>query len=354
MVRRNPTASPLQKHANYLSIVLAYPENYTRGDIPYLFRSYQSSLSPLDPAMTDELRKFDGDLERGQLNPNLSSVARSTSAAPHYLSPMKVYAGNSSAPFIRFKDGGFGSNNPSQEVYYDIVNQHGGLSKNIGVFISIGTGVPNFKLFSQKEGHMRDTVANIKAASRIAALTMNVHRYMQKHASHDNKVILPYFRFDGGSDLGSIGLDDWEKHPRKTKRSRTPGAKTLEDIRAAMAKYIQQERVNNQLSECARLLVQRRRLRTRNAEAWQRYATGLYYVCDDDSCTQTGWRRLWIGSQPRRMTRFNHILDFETHLVRVHNFQAGSQELEKKLRDCQEYSWIYPVETTPRVAQNGA
>lgn len=335
------------------SIVLAYPENFARGDIPYLFRSYHSPLSPFDPAVTDLLRAFENNLDTQDITLPLASVARSTSAAPRYFKPMKVWTGWTS-PKLRFKDGGFGSNNPSLEVYHDVIQQHGGDSKRIGPFVSIGTGIPKFTLFSKSEWHLRDLAVDVVAAMKIASLTTNTHKYMQKHSIRDGTRIFPYFRFDGGHNLGKIKLDEWEPHGwitslRRQSKNRT-GSMKLQKIRAVMREYLAEREVDEQLTNCARVLVQRRRLRQRNAAAWQRYAMGSCFICDNESCTDPTWYELSplgpLGEipTPKRVTRFNLITEFENHLCKVHSMAAGGQEIDGKIRSCRCCSWIYPSE----------
>ena len=52
---------------------------------------------------------------------------------------MSMHSGNS-LEVITFKDGDFGSNDPSEEAHHDVANKHGGISKKIGPLFSIGTG----------------------------------------------------------------------------------------------------------------------------------------------------------------------------------------------------------------------
>lgn len=68
---------------------------------------------------------------------------------------------------VRFKDGGFGCNNPSEEAYHDIVHEHGGFSGAVGPFISIGTGETRLNLFARASGNLRNSLANFKAAKSI-------------------------------------------------------------------------------------------------------------------------------------------------------------------------------------------
>ena len=332
------------------SIVLAYPENDTHGDIPYLFRSYQSGLSPFDPAMTAHLRQLESGISAQDVTLPLAAVARCTSAAPRYFKPMEVYTGGLKK--LRFKDGGFGSNNPSLEAYHDILDQHGGLDKHMGPFVSIGTGISKFTLFSKREGHLRDIRGTIWAAFKFPSLTASTHRYMQKQSNRNAKQNFPYFRFDGGDDLGKVNLDEWEK-PGWTSylkpKSEFSRAKTLEKIRKAVNEYLECPEINEQLRNCAELLVRRRRLRQRDVAAWQRYAVGTFWVCDHASCTDAGWKERspanHLGSVPRpkKVTRFNLVDKFEDHMCKTHGMISGDQEIKNKVDECRWCSWMYPL-----------
>ena len=229
---------------------------------------------------------------------------------------------------MRFKDGGFGCNNPSEEAYHDVVEAHGGISRNIGPFISIGTGIGKFKLFSNRKGNFRDVCANAMAALKRPALTTLADKSMSYLADFDRTQRFPYYRFDGGEILGEIAMDEWktQKLKHRSREKKQPGAKTLEDIQRAVGSYLRRKSVQSNLEECAKLLVQRRRLRTEDSSRWERYATTSYYVCKDGSCEKT---------------RFNTSLDFRNHLERTHGIEAHGK-VDGKLEECREYWWLYP------------
>ena len=245
---------------------------------------------------------------------------------------------------LRFKDGGFGSNNPSIEVYYDIINQHDSLERHMGPFISIGTGTSMFSLFSESQRHLPDVWKGVRAAFKTPTLTAGTHRHMVKQSVRNKKKVFPYFRFDGGLDLGSVGLDEFKTQ----KQTSNPGeatenakAKTLNRISNDMVKYLSRPVINKRLRVCARLLVQRRRLRARDDAAWERYAVCLYWVCDNDNCLESTLSST-TAPQPKQRTRFRLTTEFEDHLCKVHGMLRGSQEIEDKKRECRSCSWVYP------------
>ncbi len=295
--------------------------------MPYLFRTYPRPTEAQD----DVYKRFESDPRHHPSAIPLHKVARATAAAPAYFRPVRILPAHRGIPLpaIRFKDGGFGCNNPSEIAYHDVVEAHGGLSKNIGPFISIGTGVGNFRLFSNKKGNFRDVCANAMAALKSPALTTLAHNSMSYLAKFDRTERFPYHRFDGGKVLGEIAMDDWKTHKSKHHRShaqKRPGDKTMEDIQRAVEVYLAKEEVQRDLEDCAKLLVRRRRLRTEDSSRWERYATTSYYLCKDGTCEKA---------------RFNTSLDFRSHLQSCHGFEPGNT-LDEKLEDCREYWWLYP------------
>lgn len=309
------------------SIVVAYPDS-TRGDVPYLFRTYDPPQSTRD----DVYKKFRSDPEHHPSAIPLHKVARATAAAPAYFRPVRILPAHRGYPLpaMRFKDGGFGCNNPSEEAYHDVVEAHGGLSKNIGPFISIGTGVGKFRLFSSQKGHFWDVYANFIAALKRPALTTLADKSMSYLSNFDRAERFPYYRFGGGETLGGIAMDEWKAHRSKCRsREQTQrGGKTLEDIQRAVEAYLERKEVQIKLEDCAKLLVHRRRLRTEDPSRWERYATTSYYLCKDGICEKT-------------KTRFNTSLDFRNYLESCHGFEDRGM-LAEKMEESRQYWWLYP------------
>lgn len=257
-------------------------------------------------------------------------VARATSAAPGYFRPISIPKGNGhgTQEHTKFKDGGFGTNNPSRETYYDIVNKHGGHSKSIGIFVSIGTGETPLKKFAQGSGHLRNFLVNLNAAIKLPSRTHGAHEDMEHLAFHDGKDIFAYYRFNGGEELGKIALDEWKSHhfTQLTSQNDERGCKTVKKIDDSIATYLKQTDVQRELIACAKLLVRRRRLRTRDAFQWDRYASASYYVCDFKGCEK---KRIKTG----------HL--YKEHTQNEHRIPVVDQEGEKKMRHSRR-CWIYP------------
>ena len=257
-------------------------------------------------------------------------VARATSAAPGYFPPMSIRGGNG-PELITFKDGGFGSNNPSDEVYYDIINKHGGTSRSTGPFISIGTGSKPLKMFPERKRGLknsRDTIANGKTATQLPSRIAKVDELMFKTSNFDGREHFPYYRFGGGERLGKVDLAEWESHRWTflTRRDNTPGCKTLEEIEEATAIYLRQPDVQRDLNEVAKILVERRRLRTRNKSDWDRYASFSYYQCDFGRC----------GDE-----RINTAQEFKEHIRKEHRTIRADQASEAELIKKRRVHWVY-------------
>lgn len=229
--------------------------------------------------------------------------------------------------FVTFKDGGFGSNNPSEEAYVDVTEKHGGTSQNMGPFISIGTGIPPIEIFSKKKGNLNNAVTTLKAALKLPSRTVGVHQRMERLSMHDNKERFPYFRFDGGERLGAIALDEWKGHrfTQLTGKDKHPGCITLEKMYVATAAYLTEPKVQQDLAECARVLVRRRQLRMRDSSEWDRYASFSYYDCNVEGCTRQ---------------RSNKAQDFREHLRKFHQ-KIADHEMEQRVLECRHVYWKY-------------
>lgn len=309
------------------TVVLAYAE-HQKSDAPHLFRTYWTPQST-DAQNQTRLRETTARNYGPPPNLRIWQIGRATSAAPKYFPPIKIKRsmGDDGPRDVRFKDGGFGCNNPSEEAYHDIVRKHGGYSNAVSLFISIGTGVSPVELFAKGPGNLANALANWKAAKKHPSRTFNAHEAMARDARRDNKHIFDYCRFDGGNRLGQVKLDEWKSHhlTRITGKSAEPGFKTLEEMYTATAVYLLNIEVRRALEECAKLLVKRRRYRTRDTSAWDRYACVSFYECSYQRCQKT----------PHRTAQL-----FKDHVTREHYSALAEQPLEaamKRSRRC----WTY-------------
>jgi hypothetical protein len=234
---------------------------------------------------------------------------------------------------VRFKDGGFGSNNPSLEIYNDVVRKHGGYSKNVGLFISVGTGYSELKMF-ETEGltragtRVREFYANLRAARKMASRTQGAHDGMLGHAVRDNRIAFPYSRFEGGKELGKIDMDEWKSNriSNLVKGKQTvSGGMTLQNIETAVKIYLSDPKVQNELDDRARLLVHRRRLRMRDKSKWDRYASASWYECPFN-CRDTSEHKTYTT--------------FEEH-VRKEHYQEYKSEAFDAIAQRSRKCWLY-------------
>ncbi|KAL8907085.1 MAG: hypothetical protein Q9207_001626 [Kuettlingeria erythrocarpa] len=310
------------------TVVMAYAE-HNKTEAPYLFRTYYTPPPNADQKKTKQRQRT----ARNHGPPaklRIWQIGRATSAAPKYFPPIRIkrsMPGEDGQRDVRFKDGGFGCNNPSEEAYNDIVHKHGDVSRAVGLFISIGTGLAPLDLFAKTPGNFSNAVANIKAASKHPSRTLRVHDTMTHLSHRDGKDIFDYYRFSGGERLGEVGLAEWKSHrfTRITSRSTEPGCKTLQKMDDAIDNYLEDLDVQRDLDECARLLVKRRRYRARDVSAWDRYASASFYECSYQKCQKT----------PHLTKEL-----YKDHIKKMHNFDVTDPVLEvamKTSRRC----WIY-------------
>jgi hypothetical protein len=259
---------------------------------------------------------------------DIPTVGRATTAAPGYFKHLTTKIGGET---LRFKDGGFGCNNPSWETYKDVKGILANGSKDMGPFISIGTGVSDVHLFPKKQGHLRHKWAEFRAATGgLPTRTKGAHDSMKETAYTDNHKKFHYSRFDGGSDLGAIEMDEWIPSDRKgvaffTGKHKNSGRDTIKKIEDAIALYLAKEEVQNGLEECAQILVRRRRLQTRNESRWDHFALASSYICPYNKC-------------PER--RLSTLEEFIVHVRRNHPRDVSRKQLDGEAqlaRRC----WLY-------------
>ncbi|KAF7185180.1 Calcium-independent phospholipase A2-gamma [Pseudocercospora fuligena] len=219
----------------------------------YLFRSYEHPKP--------STRLTDGQ-EEDHLNPGpippttIIEAARATSAAPTYFSEKEVGG-------LLYMDGAVNANSPVQLAYNEVTQMHH--SQQPRLIISIGTGEaaewqPHsawriLKAVKRKADHISDFARNITD-------TEGPHKDLKKTIRHLPKAEQPhYFRFNVPSSSGicGIALDEWQ--PKRAGHGRSSGNDTKSRMEAAVKDYCDSKTVNDQLEECAKILVEVRRKR---------------------------------------------------------------------------------------------
>lgn len=210
------------KLTGLFSIVVAFRENEV-SQTPHLFRSYDNYRNGPQCAIWE--------------------VARATLATPLYFKPIKI---NDS----RYLDGAIGANNPSVLVSHEIMQMHSEFKNPIGLLLSIGTGT-------------RSRPSSLKSIA--STQTEDTHKRILKLKAGIN---FCYTRLDPDG-LGDIKDDAW-----KPKHS---GKSTLQSIADYTKRYLDREKVKEELRECAWKLVESRRRRAETSD-WESFVFGLRHV----------------------------------------------------------------------------
>ncbi|TAQ86448.1 hypothetical protein B7494_g5222 [Chlorociboria aeruginascens] len=244
---------------------------------PYIFRSY------------DHYRRTPFVRNPGKASDYpLWEVARATTAAPLYFSPMQSYLEQeiqppkqgffqrvtsslkATAPSPRtsipvtFIDGGFGpANNPSKEAWQEVNSSN----ERVGSFVSIGTGRQKINRFHS--GLRRF----IKAGMAAVGDPEPPHQEMRNKSE---ELKFGYFRFNEVDGLSDLEFDEWK--PRKS------GKHTKTKIKNAYQTWALNPEIQESFHRCALELVRRRRLRTADESRWERYAVKAYFDCNEHGC----------------------------------------------------------------------
>jgi hypothetical protein len=296
------------------TIVCTFGENLTTGiRQPLLFRNYShrlsirrrsrtsshslstpdSELSQLSGTTSDLWSKFskssnsswDGGVNiPPKLSPPIQradsmaiwKVARATSAAPTYFDSIKIDG-------VMHLDGGFGGHNNPTKLAYDEIRSTSSLPPFI---VSIGTGMDNKVNYHSRKSLFRKIKTYLNPSDELSRDSELVHWEMKKLSSAAK---FSYFRFNVDSGIGDIKLDEW-----KSSTSRRLG--TLDHIRQATEKYLQQDVVQEELAKLAQALVQQRQQRLDSGEDhWARYMNELPRKRNEIQARQT---RELCGHEP--------------------------------------------------------
>ena len=189
-------------------VVIAYQKQKS-GDPekPYLFRTYDN----LHRSDDERLRKWDRNPAQAHDVP-IWKVARATAAAPTYFKPMEIDG-------LEYLDGGFGANNPCDEIYAEVKKMNNNAKRCVHVILSLGTG-KNMKLRRFKGNGFWRYLNYMKFARKWAADSERTH---EKMANAENELGVNdrfhYFRLNVEEGLGSMKLDEWRA--RRPVRTRT-------------------------------------------------------------------------------------------------------------------------------------
>lgn len=216
--------------------------------VPYIFRSYDRWAVGKSPVINER-------------NPGVAhsiaiwEAARATTAAPFYFDTIKI--GNR-----KFGDGGFGTNNPAEEMRTEVACMYGNNPECFDLLLSIGTGEIPIDRIAHKGGSFQKAFMYLTAAKQLASDTSKTHEHLESMKTYG----LPYHRFNVETGMEKIKLDEWKGPP------------TLEKIAAATERHCQQDDVQTHMREVAQILVNHRKTR-QDHPLWPLVSRGEQYRC---------------------------------------------------------------------------
>jgi hypothetical protein len=229
--------------------------------VPFLFRSYDGAVAVDNSSQLSSAKVSDLPI---------SDIVRATVRAQD--SVKFTHLGDS-----KYRDAGIGLNNPSIQIYKEIVSIHQTPQDSttfdpVSLFLSIGCGFLSSdtpKLSSAIADRDKVDHFSSKVERALYAISESVHQSMED--LHKSSNPFSYYRFDVPDALNSITLDKWNDNPGPTS--------TFSRIRKATIFYLDSPSCRERLAECAKTLVDRRRKRSKDAQ-WESFAFGIKYWCE--------------------------------------------------------------------------
>jgi hypothetical protein len=316
-------------------IVYAWGHNKGTGhDVPVPFRSYAHHQQRVKAGKETNGNKTSNPIEKaGPADSCLIwQAARATSAAPSYFNSIQIGQ-------MEYLDGGFGLNNPSQKVFYEVSQVHRNIHEANALTVSIGTGISRFS--RSKPGFLRRPIGWLNGAKKVSTDCEQHHQSMlqetvngRRHGYHRLNVpeqatedeapkisvigqLFKTLKTIVGQDiqpldrgLGKIKLDEWKEKGIWRKES------TKEEIYRVTQAYLQDSNVDKELDGIALSLVLQRRARSETPR-WKAYALGIRYECP-------------MVSERYPEETFAEEGDLRDHLIRCHRVGAGLSESSKE------------------------
>jgi Patatin-like phospholipase len=296
-------------------MVVTFKKDHQAGvDQHYLYRTFDHPVHP------EKISNSSHPI----MNPGPASqepiwhAARATSAAPSYFNAFRV----GDATFL---DGSMGANNPSMMALKEVQQLH---PHPPSTLISIGTGEKterHTKASKQQLGEIKKHSRRLFYKKYLEwgidgkSLLTNTQGIAGDAGVLSGVMKTDYVRFDvpntirsdQGDCLGSIPLDQWL--PPES------GQTTLDEIQSIVQNYLEDDEVQSDLDEYARILVALRRRRAKT-DHWERFATDVEYHCTlSDPCKQT--------------VRPKNRPTFRRHVEENHKDILRERELEKVLSE---------------------
>jgi hypothetical protein len=247
----------------------------------YLFRSYDHWGTPSkDGKGRNVFERNPGPAD----NIPIWQVARATTAAPTYFDPIPIQNNT-------FGDGGLGSNNPVQEIFWEVATMHGNTGSVVDLIVSIGTGQADGVTF-HSEG-LGKLFSYINATKALAIDSEQKHVGMEaiiENSEGFESVHYQRFNLPKEQGLKNMKLDEWKEtgKRRATKRGfERREESTLQKIKRLTHQYCQTDDVMKYIVEVAQRLVSHRRARCFSQRKWELWATGIRYRCVIKRCDKT-------------------------------------------------------------------
>lgn len=231
----------------------------------YLFRTYNHGY----PAGTQKFTKHK------HLNPGKAhrdaiwEVARATSAAPPYFSPITIRRRD-------FKDGALVANNPAKLALAEVEQVH---DTRPFLLLTVGTGrVKSKEVFSRgrrSKGPISRWTREVDLIKKVLTESQETAQKVESRCRKKDVREIKHFRLNVEEDLGKIKLDEWQPP--------TSGKTTKTNIKNYTKAYLARKEVYSQLLSCAQELVRLRRERA-GTERWETFARRYNYVCRHTDC----------------------------------------------------------------------
>ena len=241
-------------------------------------------------------------------------MARATTSAPTYFDPIKIHN-------RKYGDGGFGTNNPVCELYWEAIQMHANDASSISLLLSIGTGRSEVSRFD--DGAFQKFYAYFKAAKKLASDSEGMHENFKRFKPEG----LQYYRLNVPNEhgLGDMKLDEWKKQGglKFTKTGigrRKESDSTLSKIKYITDSYCRLLTVRTELEGVAETLVNHRRARCRDSRLWELFSTGVQYRCMVRKCRKA------MELRPCRDS-------LQHHLVMAHDYRDDNEDERKELEN---------------------
>ncbi|KAL8745666.1 MAG: hypothetical protein Q9190_002206 [Brigantiaea leucoxantha] len=239
------------------TIVCSMRSNESKSyQTPFLFRSYDRNViaRPSQSKLVSTLERNPG--ENNSFN--ITQVAIVASGAPSYFESIRLHN-------YRFFDAAIDLNNPTLEA----INEVNWLSKahdSIDLILSLSTGSSRGRISKARPGPA-------SFHTELDDVSERVHEEVRRDSQKESFL---YYRLDVQQGLRDVRIDGWK--PKVT------GELTLNRIREATERYLNDEQVQAQIRECAAALVKARTQRAQTMR-WESYATGTRYRCPIEGCS---------------------------------------------------------------------